>query len=87
MAQGRLRVTIVEAAKLVDKDKMDFNDPYVEVYIDEKQKQKTATINNDERPVWNETFDLYVMIYFFVSHLNFFFFYAAIYGRVMNISI
>ncbi len=89
MAQGRLRVTIVEAAKLADKDKTDFNDPYVEVYIDEKQKQKqkTATINNVERPVWNETFDLYVMIYFFVSHLNFFFFCAVIYGRVMNISI
>lgn len=71
MAQGRLRVTIVEAAKLADKDKTDFNDPYVEVYVDEKQKRKTATINNVERPVWNETFDLYVMIYSFISHLNF----------------
>jgi Ca2+-dependent lipid-binding protein len=66
MAQGHLRVTIVEAAKLVDKDKTDFNDPYVEVYIDEKKKQKTGTLLNVERPVWNETFDLYVMIFFFV---------------------
>ena len=65
MAQGRLRVTVVEAAKLADKDKTDFNDPYVEVYIDEKKKQKTGTINNTERPVWNETFELYVMIFCF----------------------
>jgi len=85
MAQGRLRVTIVEAAKLVDKDKTDFNDPYVEVYVDEKQKQKTATINNVERPVWDETFDLYVIIFYFCSLFKPFFFYAVIYGQVMNI--
>ena len=58
MAQGRLRVTIVEAAKLVDKDKTDFNDPYVEVYVDEKAKQRTTVLENVERPVWNETFEL-----------------------------
>ena len=63
MAHGRLHVTIVEAAKLVDKDKTDFNDPYVEVYLDEKDKRKTIALSNVERPVWNETFDLYVMIY------------------------
>ncbi|CAF1367114.1 unnamed protein product [Adineta steineri] len=57
MAQGHLRVTIVEAAKLADKDKTDFNDPYVEVYIDEKKKYKTRTLENVERPIWNETFD------------------------------
>ncbi|CAF1155404.1 unnamed protein product [Adineta steineri] len=57
MAQGHLRVTIVEAAKLADKDKTDFNDPYVEVYIDEKKKYKTRTLQNVERPIWNETFD------------------------------
>lgn len=57
MAQGRLRVTVVEAANLTDKDKTDFNDPYVEVYIDKAKKQKTSTIDNIERPVWNETFD------------------------------
>jgi Ca2+-dependent lipid-binding protein len=85
MAQGRLRVTIVEAAKLVDKDKTDFNDPYVEVYVDEKQKQKTATINNVERPVWDETFDLYVIIFYFCSLFKSFFFYEVIYGQVMNI--
>ncbi|CAF1090627.1 unnamed protein product [Adineta ricciae] len=57
MAQGRLRVTIVEAAKLVDKDKTDFNDPYVEVYIDEKTKHRTKVLKDVERPVWNETFE------------------------------
>ena len=61
MAQGRLSVTVVEAAKLTDKDKTDFNDPYVELYVDEKKKkQKTRTLQDTERPVWNETFDLYV---------------------------
>jgi Ca2+-dependent lipid-binding protein len=66
MAQGLLRVTIIEAAKLVDKDKTDFNDPYVEVYIDKNKKSKTGTIDNVERPVWNETFDLYVIISLFL---------------------
>lgn len=76
MAHGRLRVTVVEAAKLADKDKTDFNDPYVEVYIDAKKKQKTSTINNTERPIWNETFELYVMIsfrYFIVTQSLMFF--------------
>ena len=63
MAQGHLRVTIVEAAKLVDKDKTDFNDPYVEVYVDEKHKKKTQALQDTERPVWNETFDLYSIIF------------------------
>jgi Ca2+-dependent lipid-binding protein len=60
MAQGRLRVTIVEAAKLADKDTTDFNDPYVEVYVDEKKKHVTSVLKDVERPVWNESFDLYV---------------------------
>lgn len=68
MAQGLLHVTIIEAAKLTDKDATDFNDPYVEVYLDEKKKQKTGTINNVERPVWNETFDLYETFYPFISY-------------------
>jgi Ca2+-dependent lipid-binding protein len=71
MAQGHLRITIIEAAKLADKDKIDFNDPYVEVYIDENKKQKTGTINNVERPVWNKTFDLYVMIFCFFIQFYF----------------
>jgi Ca2+-dependent lipid-binding protein len=84
MAQGHLRVTIIEAAQLDDKDKTDFNDPYVEVYIDEKHKQKTRALQDTERPVWNETFDLYVIILFFLSTL---FFYIVMYGQVMNIFI
>ena len=84
MAQGHLRVTIVEAAQLADKDKTDFNDPYVEVYIDEKNKQKTRALQDDERPIWNETFDLYAIILFFLNTL---FFYIVIYGQVMIIFI
>jgi Ca2+-dependent lipid-binding protein len=72
MAQGHLRVTVVEAAKLADKDKTDFDDPYVEVYIDENAKQKTGTRQNDERPVWDQTFDLYVMIFFFPLEIKLF---------------
>lgn len=75
MAQGHLHVTIVEAAKLADKDKTDFNDPYVEVYLDDKKKQKTGTINNVERPVWNETFDLYVTLFFFPFYYLFKFYF------------
>ena len=86
MAQGRLRVTVVEAAKLADKDKTDFNDPYVEIYIDAKKKQKTGTINNTERPVWNETFELYVMISRCFLILMFFF-NTVNYGRIMTMSI
>ena len=78
MAQRRLRVTVVEAAKLADKDKTDFNDPYVEIYIDAKKKQKTGTINNTERPVWNETFELYVMISRCFLILMFFFKYSEL---------
>ena len=70
MAQGRLHVTIVEAAKLVDKDKTDFNDPYVEVYINEQDKRRTKTLENTERPIWNETFDLYVILLLFSFFLN-----------------
>ncbi|CAF1207695.1 unnamed protein product [Adineta steineri] len=57
MVQGHLHVTIVEAAKLADKDQHTFNDSYVEVYLAEDDKQKTKTIKNNERPVWDETFD------------------------------
>jgi len=62
-------VTIVETAKLTDKDKRDFNNSYVEVYLDENKKQKTRTINNQERPIWNQTFDLQVIIYFLFIYI------------------
>lgn len=84
MAQGHLRVTVVEAAKLDDKDKSDFNDPYVEVYIDEAKKHKTRTFSNEERPKWNETFELYTDILFYFFSLQCNLFYIVICGQVMN---
>ena len=86
MAQGRLRVTVVEAAKLVDKDKNDFNDPYVEVYIDEKHKHRTGVLQDVERPVWNETFDLYVIDRFFSENFILFI-HIVIYNQVIQMFI
>jgi Ca2+-dependent lipid-binding protein len=56
---GHLSVTILEATSLKDGDiSGGSNDAYVEVYIDEKHKQRTATISNSTNPKWNETFHL-----------------------------
>ncbi|KAG1148853.1 hypothetical protein G6F37_008977 [Rhizopus arrhizus] len=53
---GMLVVTVIEARKLHDKDIVSKNDPYVEVWINEKNKQRTSVINNTNNPVWNQTF-------------------------------
>ncbi|KAI8876195.1 hypothetical protein K501DRAFT_262550 [Backusella circina FSU 941] len=53
---GVLNVTVIEGRKLKDKDLIGQNDPYVELWVDEKYKQKTAVINNNNNPVWNQTF-------------------------------
>lgn len=56
---GQLSVTIVEARNLKDEDTVGgSNDAYVEVYIDEDYKQRTATISNSNNPQWNESFEL-----------------------------
>jgi Ca2+-dependent lipid-binding protein len=56
---GHLSVTVVEARSLKDEDTFGgSNDAYVEVYIDDDYKQRTATISNSKTPEWNETFQL-----------------------------
>jgi Ca2+-dependent lipid-binding protein len=41
---------------LKDKDAVGQSDPFVEVYIDKKYKQRTTTQQNTQEPVWNERF-------------------------------
>jgi Ca2+-dependent lipid-binding protein len=56
---GHLSVTIVEAKQLRDEDIVGgADDAYVEVYIDDDYKQRTATIQNSNNPQWNETLQL-----------------------------
>jgi Ca2+-dependent lipid-binding protein len=55
---GRLAVTIIEAKALDNEDSISLNDPYIEVYIDDDYKQRTATISNSRTPRWDETFEL-----------------------------
>ncbi|UJR27716.1 hypothetical protein I4U23_008993 [Adineta vaga] len=58
---GQLSVTIVEAKELKDEDTVTgANDAYVEVYLDDDYKQRTATISNSNNPQWNETFQFRV---------------------------
>ena len=56
---GQLSVTIIEAKDLHDEDTVGgSDDAYVEVYLDEDYKQRTATISNSKSPQWNQTFQL-----------------------------
>ncbi|CAF1011541.1 unnamed protein product [Adineta steineri] len=58
---GNLSVTIVAATKLKDKDTFHrSDDAYVEIYLDENNKQRTKTISHETNPVWNETFEFSV---------------------------
>jgi Ca2+-dependent lipid-binding protein len=59
MSHGILKVTIVEAQHLQDKDIVGGkDDAYVEVYLDKAYKQRTKIIQDSNNPVWNETFTL-----------------------------
>ena len=57
---GILRVTVVEARKLKDKDVVGKDDAYIELYLDKDYKQRTTTIKDSNSPTWNETFTLFV---------------------------
>jgi Ca2+-dependent lipid-binding protein len=57
-SHGILKVTIVEARKLQDKDIVGKDDAYVELYLDKDYKQRTTTIKDSNSPIWNETFTL-----------------------------
>ncbi|CAF1682258.1 unnamed protein product [Adineta ricciae] len=54
---AQLQVTIIAAKNLTKKDTFSENDPFVEVYLDNKQlKKRTKTEQNSKFPHWNETF-------------------------------
>lgn len=59
---GSLCVTIVEARQLKDRDLIDDDDPYVELYLDKQTKRRTSTVQESNNPIWNETFTLFVRI-------------------------
>ncbi|CAF0728681.1 unnamed protein product [Adineta steineri] len=56
MPTGTLEVIIAEGRRLKDKDTVGQSDPYVEIYLHHKYKQRTTTIQNTNDPVWNERF-------------------------------
>ena len=56
---AQLQVTVIEARNLKKKDKFSENDPFVEIYLDNKHfKQRTKTKQNCKTPQWNQTFVL-----------------------------
>ncbi len=56
MPTGTLEVIIVEGRRLKDKDVVDQSDPFIEIYLHKKYKQRTSTQQNTNDPVWNERF-------------------------------
>ena|ERR1044072_7916481 len=56
--QGKLRVNVVKANDLKNKEMIGKSDPYVVVYIRPLFKVKTKVIDNNLNPIWNEVFDL-----------------------------
>ncbi|CAF3446670.1 unnamed protein product [Rotaria socialis] len=56
MPKGTLEVTIVEGRRFKDKDAVGQSDPFIELYLHKKYKQRTITVSNTSDPVWNERF-------------------------------
>jgi len=64
---GHVTVQVVEARNLARKDLLSKSDPYCEVSVVSKHsismlssKQKTSVINNNQNPMWNQSFSLSV---------------------------
>ncbi len=56
---AQLQVTVIEAKNLKKKDTLSENDPFVEIYLDNKHlKQKTKTKQDSKTPQWNQAFVL-----------------------------
>lgn len=55
--QGKLRVTVVKATALKNKEKIGKSDPYVRLYVRVLFKKKTKVIDNNLNPEWNEVFE------------------------------
>ncbi|KAJ1565688.1 hypothetical protein HK096_000224 [Nowakowskiella sp. JEL0078] len=56
MAIGTLKVVIVEARNLQNRDFIGKNDPWVELFVDKQQKFKTTVKKDTFTPKWNEDF-------------------------------
>ncbi|CAF1537385.1 unnamed protein product, partial [Rotaria sordida] len=56
MPTGTPEVIVVEGRHLKDRDLVGENDAYVEIYLDEKYKQRITTISNSNNTVWNQCF-------------------------------
>jgi len=57
---AQLQVAVIEGRNFEKKDFFSENDPYVQIYLDDKkQKQKTKVKNNCKNPQWNQTIVLY----------------------------
>ncbi|CAF4892873.1 unnamed protein product, partial [Rotaria sp. Silwood1] len=56
-SMAQLQVTVVEGKNFKKQDWFSDNDPFVEIYLDNKsQKQKTKIKYNTKTPLWNEIF-------------------------------
>lgn len=57
---AQIEVTVLEARNLKKKDTLTENDPYVQIYLDDKKQiQRTSTKQNCRTPRWNQTLVLY----------------------------
>ncbi|KAJ3089423.1 hypothetical protein HK102_006440 [Quaeritorhiza haematococci] len=56
MPQGILKVVVVEAKELNDKDGLGKSDPYVQLWVDKKYVKQTTVKKDSLTPVWNEEF-------------------------------
>ncbi|CAG8484703.1 8703_t:CDS:2 [Ambispora leptoticha] len=56
MTKGELKVIVVEAKNLKDKDVVGKSDPYVELWIEKGYKQKTTVKDGTLNPKWEEDF-------------------------------
>lgn len=54
MPAGVLEVIILEGRSLKNLNFIGENDPYVEVYMDKKYKQRTIKVKNTNSPAWND---------------------------------
>lgn len=56
--QGKLTVTVVKANELKNMEMIGKSDPYVVLYIRPVFKVKSAVVENNLNPVWDQTFEL-----------------------------
>ncbi|CAA2996420.1 synaptotagmin-5 isoform X1 [Olea europaea subsp. europaea] len=56
--QGKIKITVLRANNLKNKELIGKSDPYAVVYIRPLFKVKTKVIENNLNPVWNQTFEL-----------------------------